>query len=673
MKPRKKAAVREVEIFVSPEGDDAWSGRRAAANRAGTDGPFQTLRRALRELRALKRGRPAGGPLRITLRGGVHRLRRPLAITPADSGHLPARYWGKRFEAAHPVVIAAYPGERPVLSGGRRITGWKQTELGGRKAWVAALPAVKSGKWFFRQLWVNGRRARTPRVPAEGFFRIEKIPGMKPVDPYNAPQQRFVYRAGDIREWKNLADVEFVCCHFWVETRRRIARIDKRTRTVTLDAPSLRRLTDDHGTAPGEYYVSNVFEALREPGQWYLDRPAGKVYYLPRRGERIDRVEAYAPVLPELLRIEGRPDRPVQALRFRDITLSHCECFTEDGSPHPGGDGQAAASIPGAVRLRHARDVQFEGVTVAHVGGYGIELAEGCSDVEIRHCTAADLGAGGIKIWHGCRRNTVADCEIRDGGHRFHPGVGVLVGKSSGNKVIHNHIHGFDYTGISVGWTWGYAESDAYGNIVEYNHVHDIGRGVLSDMGGIYTLGVSPGTRVRCNVFHDILSRGYGGWGIYTDEGSTDILIENNLVYRTKSGGFHQHYGCNNIVRNNIFAMGRDAQVQRSRLEDHVSFQFRRNIVYFDNDGTAVIGNWDGLNALVDRNLYFNASGKRMKFAGGTFAAWRKRGADAHSLIADPKFADPESGDFSLRKGSPAAKIGFIPFDLSTVGPRKRK
>ncbi len=132
----------------------------------------------------------------------------------------------------------------------------------------------------------------------------------------------------------------------------------------------------------------------------------------------------------------------------------------------------------------------------------------------------ADLGAGGVflglKTLENDRtlltqRNRLLDNHIHNGGKIFHSAIGVWIGQSPFNRLIHNHIHDLYYSGISVGWRWGYGGSNGYGNIIEWNHIHDIGKGMLSDMGGIYCLGVAHGTRLRYNLIHDIHSRTYGG------------------------------------------------------------------------------------------------------------------------------------------------------------------
>jgi hypothetical protein len=298
-----------------------------------------------------------------------------------------------------------------------------------------------------------------------------------------------------------------------------------------------------------------------------------------------------------------------------------------------------------------------------------VEIGPGCKNCRVERCAIRDLGAGGIKINPSSERSVIADNEISDGGKIFRQAVGVWVGNSPNNAVIHNHIHSLDYTGVSVGWVWGYGDSQATNNLVDFNHIHDIGRGVLTDMGGIYTLGVSPGTKLANNLIHDIASNSYGGWGIYTDEGSAHILIENNVVYNTCTGGFHQHYGRENIVRNNIFAFSAEQQLQRTRMEPHVSFRFNHNIVCY-NRGALLGSNWKDDKFEMDYNLYWDTSGRPVTFVKDPLADWQKRGHDLHSLVANPLFANAAQRDFVLKPESPAFKLGFKPIDLSTVGPR---
>ena len=115
-------------------------------------------------------------------------------------------------------------------------------------------------------------------------------------------------------------------------------------------------------------------------------------------------------------------------------------------------------------------------------------------------------------------------------------------------------------------------------------------------------------------------------------------------------------------MRNNIFAFGRDAQIQRTRPEPHISFTFEHNIVYFDS-GTLLTGEWGDNNYRMDDNLYFDArsgaTAESMRFAGATLEQWRARGHDVHSLIEDPLFVAPDRGDFRQQTNSPAVKIGF--------------
>jgi len=294
----------------------------------------------------------------------------------------------------------------------------------------------------------------------------------------------------------------------------------------------------------------------------------------------------------------------------------------------------------------------------------------------------SDLSAGGIKIGESnvngdevqvASHNTVSDCLIINGG-RVHPaGIGVWIGQSHHNTVAHCGSADLYYSALSLGWTWGYGASNNHHNVVSWCHLHNIGQGVLSDMGGIYNLGVSPGSIFHHNRIHDIESFSYGGWGLYTDEGSSAVTMEHNLVYRTTSSGFHQHYGRDNLIRNNVFAYGQEAQVMRTRDEEHLSFTLERNIL-LAHGKPLLGGNWNGdaKKFALNRNVYWDETGG-VTFAGASFDDWRKKGIDGDSVVADPQFVDPANGDFTLRPGSPALKLGFIPLDLRAVGVRADK
>jgi parallel beta-helix repeat protein len=207
-------------------------------------------------------------------------------------------------------------------------------------------------------------------------------------------------------------------------------------------------------------------------------------------------------------------------------------------------------------------------------------------------------------------------------------------------------------------------------------------------MGAIYTLGLSPGTVLRNNLNHDIDANQYGGWGIYNDEGSSHILIENNIVYNTKFAGYNIHYAKEITVRNNIFAFGRLQQLSRSRLEPHQSCCFENNILYY-KEGKLLDNNWKDepyefyqspMNAAakltqtfaMDWNVYFNPAlpVEQADFNSQSFEQWRQSGKDVHSVYADPLFVDAEKFDFRLKDDSPALKLGFVPIDMTTVGPR---
>ena len=681
--------------YVSPSGNDRWSGLARTPNPDSNDGPCATLERARDAVRALKATGQLRGSVTVYLDDGTYPLTAPITFGPEDSA---------------PVTYQAYPGTSPILSGGRKIEGWEIQRLDGsperaeRVAWVAQLPEVARGEWYFRSLFVNGKRRYRSRWPKSGLFQMQDVPGKQVRAPLFDGANVFRYAPGDIEAWTNLTDIEVVVPHYWVSERMPIAKLDTETRTVTCSRRSVFSLTDDFQGAWANYYLENVFEKLA-PGEWHLDRTDGRLYYVPLPDESLADAEIYAPRIEQFIRLVGRPNehRFVEFLQFKDLILS-CgdwslptrggEEFSSEVDPELdlGSAPQAAFNVPGAIEMIGARNCVVEGCTIKQIGIYGVDIGPGCRGNRIVGNEIADMGGGGIKV-NGADAGgpeplrtgnlVLTDNTIHHGGRIFHAAVGIITRHSFGNDISHNHIHDLYYTGISCGWTWGYGDTISKNNRIEKNHIHDLGHGFLSDMGGIYTLGVQPGTVVRGNVIHDITAKNYGGWAIYLDEGSSHIIVENNVCYRTSSQCFNTHYGRENTIRNNIFAFGRLAQVSLGRPENHLSFTLERNIIVCDDQPAYACGG-AGMRSLgfaADLNLLWNISGPLRwtgPYHGGSDTLSHKEmtdlGYDLHSLVSDPLFVNANPGsdvrDFRLRPDSPAWELGFKEIDTSDVGPR---
>lgn len=672
--------AQSAEFFVSVRGKDSWSGKLADPTQ--NDGPFATVMRAQAAVRSLLSSGKSPEPIRVIIRSGTYYLEAPLEFEPRDSG-----------EPENPVIYAAAAGERAVFSGGRLLKEGHSERIHGRKAWSLDVPEVKRGEWRFRQLFINGQRRPRTRLPEKGEYQIESLPGYTG-DFLRSPTKQFIYRAGEIESrWRNLEDVEIVAMTRWLENRLPIESVNEKTRTVTFDRPSLFALLS--GEKPGPYWIENVFEALDTPGQWYLDRPTGKLSYLLLPGEETSALEVIAPRLSQLVRVRGRPGTPVHDLRFQGLTFAH----TEWQPPADYASSlQAGIEVPGALFFDYAERCAMTDGVIEHIGNYGIEVGVGCAGIEIARNHLTDIGAGGIRVGHffswetdgsgklterGIQRKaampkgphseriTIADNEISRCGRFTREAVGIFVGDNSRNEIIHNHVHDLFYSGISVGSVQDFGPRQAVSNVVEFNHVHNIGQGMLSDLAGIYTCS-TPGTRLAFNVVHDVARRDYGGWGIYTDEGSHEMLIENNLVYRCQDGALFVHHSRDITARNNIFALTQHAAIDRGGIGGF-ELTCERNLVYcligkaVGDYGSAHLGRDV---CAFNKNLYWNASGQPLLFANKNFAEWRAIGHDQGGIIADPLFRDPLAGDFQLRPGSPAEQIGFRSWDLSTVGPR---
>ncbi len=696
--------MHALTLHVAPDGSDQFDG--SCPEPDGKAGPLASLTRAFELLRQRKARGAVPASVTISLRGGTYTLDRPIVIRP---------------EQCVPVTIQPYEQEHPVISGGRVLSGWTEAVHRGQRAWTLTLDDVAAGRWHFRSLYVNNERRERPRLPKKGLYRIAHVPGMPvPTGWTSEGYDRFSLAKGDMKSFSNLTDVEVVAFHFWICERLPVQSFDPETELITTRIKSRAPLVEAWGKDLAPCYLDNVRDALGDPGEWYLSRQDGKLTYLPLAHETLENTTIVAPKALQLLKLIGRPEKQetVEWLTFRDIEFRHTD-WAQPNEPHVdqdtawydstrtihrygrrdrGSASQADCDISGAIFLTGARNCTFEGCTIANTGWYGVDIGDGCQAIALHGCELTDLGGGGVKLNGSAHaehaplletgNNRITDCHIHHGGRVFCASVGIHCMHSYGNHFCHNDIHHLFYSGVSVGWQWGFKPSICRDNQIAFNHIHNLGGGMLSDMGGVYTLGIQNGTAIRNNLIHDIQASHYGAWCIYPDEGSSHLVIENNICHSTNREIFHQHYGRENIVCNNIFAFGERAVITYSCfVAPDLGFRLYRNILLAHSEPHFLGGYAVGLDTHGHEsnfNLLHRYDGHEPVFAtkSGTtenasdsipLTQWQQNGHDRQSIATDPLCTDAGALDFTLAPDSPAiTQLGFRPIDASGIGPRPR-
>ncbi len=547
-----------LQIFAAPWGSDENPGTRELPT-ASPDG-------ALRRIREMRK---PGQAAQAVFAGGEYFLEKPLCLTPEDSG----------------TAFCPLDGEKVVFTGGRRLEGWKDADDPERPGLLTA-----DAPWLSdtRQLYVNGRRAERAGVP------VKKALLRRAGEPETIRNVRGTYTvypgylaAGEYADpslW-NDSRVEFIYDISWVHRIIPVEGAEIRPEGTFLTmSPDVFRICQTGGMTnvdiPG--WMENSYRFLKKPGQWYFDARARRMYYWPLEGEQ---PEAVAPCTEKLVCIAGQPDRPVRDISFSGIRFSHSTWLTpgQEGWPEQQANfaldakeywnGHAKnVAAPSAAEVSMAENISFTGCEFTKTGAGALAFGKGAHGCLAEGCVFRDISGSGVFVGgmnledahpftsgtiehhtHDLRLsaadNTIRDCCLLDIGMDYKGGIGVVVGYSKHTTVSRCSISRIAYTGISVGWGWGYwdrggrpEDAPSYPKIalddptISQDHViehNEIGYVMqkMHDGGGIYTLSDMPGMLICYNRIHDI-----AGWpgGIYLDEGAGGMVVYGNRTWNTQ-------------------------------------------------------------------------------------------------------------------------------------------
>jgi hypothetical protein len=663
-------------------GNDSWSGTLAAPNADGTDGPFASLARArdaIRALRAGSGGLPPGG-VEAIVQGGEYRLAEPLEFTAEDSG-----------TAEAPIVNRSAEGETVRLSGGARIADWtpvtdaealKRLPLEARghvlqadlraqgvsdfgvmesaRAWAQSDPGLEV---FFR-----GERMTLARYPNEGFLHIAGILAEDGPEHFSTRSSkvgrfRIEGEADRLRRWA--ADPGAMLHGWWAldwaDQRYAIARIAPETGEITLDD----RIAHPYGFRAGQwFYGFNLLCELDRPGEWYLDRERGILYFWP---------PAFAKATA------GKP----AAMKDGDVTVSVIrDPITFENTSHLTFQGFTIEATRGtAIRVTGGKAVTIAGCTIRNVGGDAVRVAGG-SRHTVCDCDIHDTGDGGIDLDGGDRRTLTPGRHEAVNNHIHHIArwnplykVGIQL-KGCGNRAAHNRLHDLSHTAI------GFTGND---QTVEFNEIYQSVSGA-NDAGAIYTTGHHPedwsmrGHRVRYNYLHHLFGfAGEGCQGIYLDDMFSGTEIHGNVLYRVALG-FLLGGGRDILSTNNVFvkcpkAISLDARAigWAAHAVPEVLDQFK-TMPYREEPWASRYP--ELVNLLDDEPVLPKGNVIARNIVRGGFGIWVEAAAkpglrmEKNLLQDDPHFVDGDRLDFRLRVDSPALKLGFEPLPLEQIGLR---
>lgn len=545
-----------LSVYVSPDGDDANPGTE--------ERPFKTIQKAQETLRTTPLDKK--GNKEVHVLAGEYFLTEPLRFGPDDGGSVADGY-----------RQVFYEGHDAVISGGKRIEGFREIEPG---LVAADIPEVKDGQWSFRDLYVNDKRRVRARFPNEGYFRVKQSGEDR--------RTNFFFNVEDgVKPVRDLDAVELVFLHDWCLTRTPVKSIN--TENSQLFVPvkiggSMPFWAIDGFEPNARYFLENSIEYLDAPGEWFLDANEGKLYYRLCEGETVETLDVIAPIVSQLLVVEGTADKPVENLHLIGLRFAHA-AFNEKPQKTYWGIQASAFSSPadenevtdvnlgfpssppadGAVQYDYAKNCTIDACAFRHLGENGLWLRKSCVANHIAQCLFEDIGANGVMIGtHGnhetSKVNSMVFSTVTRTGQTLYGAVGIWVGLTQNTTIDRCEVFDTPYSGVSMGWVWNDSPTSARENMVMACHLHH-NMQILSDGGGIYTLGRQPGSRLAFNLIHDIpLNAGRAeSNGMFLDEGTSGFTIDYNLITDTERSPLRFHQAKKtNFVENNFFLLESD-------------------------------------------------------------------------------------------------------------------
>jgi hypothetical protein len=552
-------------IFVAPNGDDANPGTMAQ--------PLKTVARA----RDVVRGMTANMTADITvyLRGGTYPQTSTLTFGNADSG-----------KNGFYVKYMAYQSERPIITGGRPITGWTMSSAGNG---IYSATGVTTP---FRQLYVNGVkaiRARSPNLGANGAFAFNRLTGA------DNTAQNIQVAASEVASWNNLTKVEMHVMTGWGDNTLRLASFTTSggTAYLKIQAPEsnivfVRPFPHLGGQFGGftrhVYYFENAFELLDQPGEWYLDETQNVLHYRPRSGEDMTRATVVAPMLETVVSVRGTSTSDQAGhLWFQGIVFAHSTfmrpsqfgfCDAQAGQYNltaTSDNQQTIGRPPAGVSVINAHHIRFERNIFTQMGATGLDFISGTHDDMVIGNVITDIAGNGISIgkfvasdtteYHVpynptdrneiCTNDTIKNNYIHHVTTEFQGGTGIAAGYPRQIDIAHNEIAYTNYTAISVGYGWTSSVNAMASNRINNNDIHHAVQ-IMADGGGIYTLSnQQPNSQIQYNYLHDYQTSpwaDYGSHGIYLDEQTSGYTIAHNAMVNAPANVAQNRTGTNTIT-----------------------------------------------------------------------------------------------------------------------------